>query len=266
MPSSKSKSSNSDTSHFVILTNANINLYFQTIPLDVEEITIWNYIMCLKPYEIKLKEALIIPSLHQFKKLKCVRFYNERIKTMDGTSCAGMFPASIERVFFVSCIVDDKSMNVCIYGNNFKYLEKCYTDAINIQSLLSLLPRVDPEKSTSTSRRNTYPSDTPRMPQKRRSLSQSVQRQQQRRRSRTFWDMFIDACWKPWFVWKRGPKINPERNIEMVQFVPLSPPNIEDTLTRVFDTRHTLESVNRFKKTYEFLINENLVNILIHDL
>lgn len=262
---STTKSSNSDTLHFVILKNNNIEAYFRTIPLDVEEITIWNYIMCLKPYEIKLKEALVIPSLLNFKKLKCVRFYNERIKTLNGILPTGMFPASIERVFFVSCIVDDHWMNVCIYGNHFKYLEKCYTDAINLQSILSLLPPIEPERTTST-RRKTYPGETqPSLP-KRRSLSQSVQHQQRRRRSRTFWERLVDNFWKPWFSWNRVPKVNPEKTTEMIQFVPLEPPEMEVSLKTVFDTKHTLEAINRFKKTYEFLINENLIKVLIYDL
>ena len=128
------KCCNSDRAEFVFLTNGNIQAYLNTIPRKVEEITFWNYQMCFDPNELPHKEVLFVPSLERFTSLKCVKFYNERLE-VEFTS----FPPSVERVFFISCVIKNQWYNVCVYRKNLTHLDRYQSSFARIKHILGFL-------------------------------------------------------------------------------------------------------------------------------
>jgi hypothetical protein len=233
------KSSNSDNIEFVCLTDDTLERYIRSIPLDVEEITIWNYKMCIHPEDIENKDYLIIPALNQFTKLKCVRFYNERLLYFPG-----IFPENVERVFFVSCIVNNKWTNVCIYGKlltciNFHYSLRKYENPV-----IGLL-QYESKKAINRSKnseKETKHNKSSFVMKARKSNSNKVE----------------TSTWFGWFrrfqfsglFRKNNPRVCP-KEIEMVQYITLDPQStipfnqsvIDDTIDTV-----KLSSIQRLKK------------------
>lgn len=257
------RSCNSDTSKFVCLTNLNIKEYFETIPLNVEEITIWNYQMCLYPSFIELKEPLDIPSFTRFTNLKCVRFYNENICSMEGT-----LPPSVQRVFFISSILKNKWMNVCLYGLNINNIKKYGSSDESPKSILSLLyspssMKIKKAESMDDLRKTTKPSV--RRPRSRSNpIGIGVVSGRRTRRSRSLWRIIISIFNAPWFRTSHS-KIIPHNEVELVEMVPIDTPNeVEALLVKgPLPYTHTIESINRFKKTYDLLVNEQIITYLI---
>jgi hypothetical protein len=237
------KSSNSDKIEFVFLTDDNIDKYINSIPLDVEEITIWNYKMCLHPEDIESKEYLLIPSLNQFTKLKCIRFYNEKILYFPGT-----FPQNVERIFFVSCVVNNKWTNVCIYGKHLTAINM-YQSVIKYESpgcpVLGMLQE--------SSKKNRMSIETHResIPPKRRT---SFHRKPKKRS--WFCGLYL------FFKSSTHSKIFPKKEVEMIQYIPLNKSIIEE---EQIPESPSLKSIQRFKKTYDLLISENIIKGLMDD-
>jgi len=102
------KSCNSDNKKYIRLTNQNIKSYIDSIPLDVEEITIWDYKMCLHPSAIQCKEAITVPSLGKFQRLRSFRCYGERLTTYPE------MPVCIEQTLYVSCYINNEWVNSCV--------------------------------------------------------------------------------------------------------------------------------------------------------
>jgi hypothetical protein len=248
------KSSNSDKLEFVCLTDENLERYIKTIPLDVEEITIWNYKMCLHPEDIQRKEYLIIPPLYQFTKLKSVRFYNERLLYFPGT-----FPQSVERVFFVSCIVNDKYTNACVYGNHLHCIHM-YQSLIMYESPVMRLLQHGSNKKASV--------DPPKDPLPISPRRSSLFYRRHPKKQRTTWKDWF--CGLSWFFKSSHPKISPQKEVEMIQYIPLNTPNIieyQEPIIIANELNHpSLSSIQRFKKIYDLLISENIIKILMDDL
>jgi hypothetical protein len=255
------KSCNSDLLEFVCLTNENIQVYLETVSSKVEEITFWNYQMCLHPHQLHYKEILFIPSLERFSHLRCVKFYNERIDVE-----VTRFPPSVERVFFISCIVKNQWLNVCVYRKNLKHLDQYYSSVDGIKHVLGFLQQPSTTPPTETARQS--PPSLVRRFSSRRQRSLSLWN----RMKKTFYGSFFSLFA---FSWKK--KVCPE----MSEFVPLYQPNIEMTILRpslnICETKvserhytehspiHTLHSIRRLKKSYDLLVNENIIQFLIGD-
>lgn len=256
------KSCNSDELKFTFLTNKKINDYFETIPLDVEEITIWNYQMCLHPSLIVLKEALTIPSFERFTRLKCIRFYNERIFSIEGE-----LPPSVQRVFFISCLMKNDRMNVCIYGSQIKRINNYRPSAIEARPMLLLSLMEKPKKRESM---RTINASRPRPSVSQRSMSSlGIGTGRRTRRSKSLWRIMEGMFKSSWFFRPTYSKISPqkEKEIEMVEIIPLNTTFIDGShIKDLIQYRHSLESINRFKKIYDLLVNENLVAYLTDNL
>jgi hypothetical protein len=256
------KSCNSDCHKFVVLTNENIVAYLDTIPRTVEEITFWNYQMCLRPNEITYKEVLFIPSLERFPFLKCVKFYNERIE-IQFTS----FPVNVERVFFISCVMQNKWYNVCVYRKNLKYIDQYHSSFARIKNILCLLQPLHPVGNT----RSTLPPmafSLPPPPRRKRSICNKM--------LEGLGGAFLGAfgC-----VFVRQTRVSPERlpdesdGIEMSEFVPFCKMRRNNQLQLLYMSHHhhnrepniSLESIQRLKKIYDLLVNENIIQFLIGD-
>jgi hypothetical protein len=270
------KSCNSDRLEFVCLTNGTIDTYLETVPLKVEEITFWNYQMCLHPNQLPYKEVLVIPSLERFSHLKCVKFYNERIE-VEFTR----FPPSVERVFFISCVLRNQWLNVCVYRKNLKHLDQYCSSVAGINHVLGFLqqPDVLRKQPSATSLPPPLPLPLPSLLRRcstRRQRSLSIWKRMRARLYETF---------SSFFSFTKGKRISPESNreheIEMSDFVPLYQPNIEMTSlgntlemspremsgkqTLDLSHLHTLRSIQRLKKSYDILVNENIIQFLIGD-
>jgi hypothetical protein len=294
------KSCNSDCIEFLFLTNANIEEYLDTIPAKVEEITFWNYKTCLDPSLIPQKEVLTIPSLTHFTELKCVKFYNERIEVDANT-----FPKNVERVFFISCLVKNKCvdlrnyhkereswLNVCVYRNNLKHINQYSSSAIRLNNVLGFLqqPSMRALQSPQQIPSPFSPSPTRRMTYPTRRRTNSFQRQP----SNPFWKRLMDRfCVACCFLYNRSCKISPSQTtrhnylfhtendegrggIEMTDFVPFYHSHSSSSdygplqisvLDEMYATTpiHSLESIHRLKKIYDILINENIIKFLIGD-
>ena len=127
------KSCNSDFIEFACLTNSNIENYLSIVPMDVEEITFWNYVMCLHPRYLETKEPLTIPSLNRFRNLISVRIYNERLSYFPDV------PLQTKIIMFISTVVENRWYNIC-FSNN------CYADCMMKRNYYSV-----PSNSSSTS-------------------------------------------------------------------------------------------------------------------
>jgi hypothetical protein len=234
------KSSNSDSSEFVCLTKNTISEYIHSIPFDVEEITIWNYKMCINPQLLKTRYNLTIPHLNYFSNLKCIKFYNERFILLPGT-----FPPNIKKIYFVSCIVNNKWTNVCIYGNNLTYIP-LYQSVIMIESPVIGLLKYN---STEPQREIITP--------KKKSLMA-------KKKNKQSW-----FCWFRSFQFLRFFRTNNERvsptEVEMVQYITLEPQNTKH-LVEYDENDPSLESIQRFKKTYDLLVDEGIIKVLISEI
>lgn len=256
------KSCNSDCIEFVCLTNENIVSYLDTIPTKVEEITFWNYQMCLDPSHLPQKEILVLPSLEKFTHLKCVKFYNERIDLHEGT-----FPPTVERVFFICCVLKHQWLNVCVHRKNLKHLDQYCSKLVHLNPLLPFLQQPYLLRVQSPSPIRTR---TPTPP--------AIRRRQPPPTRRTFWTRLMETLLVPWrFAYQSScqMKISPERErdrerntpdgIEMSNFVTLYQPNVIEVPIQPTPSTHTLESINRFKRIYDILVTENIIQFLIGD-
>jgi hypothetical protein len=251
---------------FVCLTNENIGAYLEIVPTKVEEITFWNYRMCLDPNNLPHKDVLVIPSLERFTDLKCVKFYNERIEVE-----VTLFPPTVERVFFISCVVKNQWLNVCVYRKNLKHIDQYYSSFAGINHVLGFLQQ---------------PSATSPFPTAKQGPPSLVRRCSTRRqKSVSIWkrilESFCSSC--PSFFTSdrrlRRRRISPEKEsttsppdgIELSDFVPLYQPTVEMPLVlpileiQPATSIHTFESIYRLKKTYDILVNENIIRFLIGD-
>lgn len=253
------KSCNSDLMDFVCLTNGNIEAYLDTVPTKVEEITFWNYLMCLDPNNLPHKEVLVIPSLERFTDLKCVKFYNERIE-VEFT----LFPSTVERIFFISCVVKNQWLNVCLYRKHLPHIDQySFSSSVSINHALNFLQQPSaaiPSRSSS-----------------------SLLRRCSSRRQRS-----VSSIWKrilgsfcvslPSVFTNVRRRISPEKEktsrsdgIEMTDMVPLYKPTVEMSMVLpVLEIQpptpiHTFESIRRLKRTYDILVNENIIRFLIGD-
>lgn len=245
------KCSNSDTLAFVCLTNGTVQAFVDSLPSNVEEITFWNYKMCLEPQWLHDKEVLFIPSLERFTQLKCVKFYGERIEVE-----TTIFPPNVERVFFISCLVKNQAMNVCVFRKNLPHLQKYASTATHLRPVVGFLPPVSsfrpPTTTSSCSTTNTNRRRT---------------RQRPSRRTKSLWKI-LTAGWN--FGWRFSSssssacRISPETHgeIEMTDMVSFPCQRVALPRTAVL---HELESIQRFKKTYDLLVNENIIYFLIGD-
>jgi hypothetical protein len=57
-------------------------------------------------------------------------------------------------------------------------------------------------------------------------------------------------------------KILPQKEIEMIEIVTSENPMDTETAKDLIKYRHSIESVNRFKKTYDRLVNESIIAYL----
>lgn len=201
------KSCNSDTLAYVCLTNENIQAFVDSLSPKVEEITFWNYKMCLDPQLLHEKEeVLLIPSLERFAQLKCVKFYSERIEVE-----TTVFPPKVERVFFIACLLKNQWMNVCVYRKNLTHLDQYYSKAIYVRPILGFLPPL-----LSTTKKPTPP----------------VLRRRPRRR-KSLWKFMTNRCLCGWRFSPLFCRISPENEIEMTNFVALPPVSIELPVSNV---------------------------------
>lgn len=253
-------SSNTDNIEFVCLTNDTINNYINSIPLNTEEITIWNYKMCLNPDLIQYKDPLIIPSLKKFSSLRCVRFYNERL-----VSCSDIFPQTVERVYFVCCLVNTKWINACIYGKHLKYIDMSQSATLCNIDKYDAITQIHPALGMLNS--SLYPSYS------RPNTPSAIYNPKIKRK--TIWEYIIEKFRISWFIKPSTAKIFPQREtiknreIELTQYVRLENPNVKRIIIQptpsASNVSPSLESIKRFKKTYEFLISENIIKVFVED-
>jgi hypothetical protein len=230
------KSSNSDTQDFVCLTNCNIERYISKIPIDVQELTFWNYKMCIHPRFLESKESLCIPSLKKFNNLICLRIYNERLESFP------LVPENTKKVMFISTIINNRSYNTCF--NNY-----CYVNCImrypfysspseyNVSAIglfNSLVPYI------------ANPVINNNKPQ-----NKCVKRVTYYKRfmcsiSECYWSLFPNNSYKVY------PK-----EIEMTHVGSIE--KLENRYKEIDYLDHSIESINRLKKIYDMIIDSEVI-------
>jgi hypothetical protein len=235
------KASNSDNIEFACLTNENIHKYLLQVPEDVEEITIWNYKMCMYPILLEIKEPLCIPSLKRFSKLIFVRIYNERLAYLPE------LPEQTKQIMFVSCIVDNLWINICLSlekYNEWRSNANCnLVETRSAKQAMSLLNEMSPYIKNTNVNKNVskeIPIYTP-IP---------------------FWRKCINAisnycsCMFSTSYSRVSPQIESGNEIEMIQTFKQN-----ETHDPAPVVMHTLGSITRLKKIYDTLINDELVYV-----
>lgn len=226
------KASNSDFIEFACLTNENIGLYLLHVPLDVEELTIWNYKMCLRPRFLEEKESLFIPSLKRFHQLTSVKIYSERLAYFPD------IPESIQKILLISTIVDKDWYNICFNKDGYRlcvknrcvYSYPVRPDMSAISLFNSLTPYVvKPEPPLK------LVDDVPFY----RRIFQSMS---------SFYHSFFST----------KTKVHP-KEIEMV------PKSAIDYKSDINDYQHSMASIQRLKKIYEILIEGGVISFRIID-
>jgi hypothetical protein len=95
----------------------------------------------------------------------------------------------------------------------------------------------------------------------------------QKIKRKTLWELIVERFSISRFIKPSNAKIVPqkerEREIELTQYVRLENPDVSRIQIQPTHSANrptpSLESIKRFKKTYEFLISENIIKVLVED-
>ena len=229
------KSCNSDNKLYIRLTNQNIQSYIDSIPTNVEEITIWDYKMCLHPSAIICKESITVPSLKHFQKLRSFRCYGERL-----TGYPEM-PSSIEQTLYVSCYINNEWVNSCVRHPKsyspppFQHTSKKHITPFFINSI-----PVD-KSNEDWANMDDIVVDVPMAPSQPKTRGESPSLIWQ-----CVFNMFSFNIFQGRFP-GRSPKIR-DSECELTALV------IPDRVV-------TYDSIKRFKKTYDLVVNEGLIYV-----
>ena len=249
------KSCNSDNKKYIRLTNQNIQSYIDSIPLNVEEITIWDYKMCLHPSAITCKEAITVPSLQHFQKLRSFRCYGERL------SGYPELPSCIEQTLYVSCYINNEWVNSCVrHPKSYNpppfpnHPRITYANKMILPFFVSSLP-VDKTKEEEWINTDeiiidmyTEPADTPQCAIKNRRPTPPPPKQT------PIWKCILNAVSFNLFSYRRNNRTQQE-------IIPVRDSVCEMTTLVCPEPVITHEAVKRFRKTYDLVVNEGLIYV-----